>query len=55
MPLPSEVVATVKTLAVAAICLVLAIYNRELTGPRHLCYLLRRREWVEILDLCLTM
>jgi hypothetical protein len=55
MPLPSEVVATVKTLAVAAICLVLAIYNRELMDPRHLCYQLRRWEGVETLDLCLTM
>jgi hypothetical protein len=50
-----EAAATVKTLAVVAICLVPAVYNRELTGPHHLCYLLRRREGVETLDLCLTM
>jgi hypothetical protein len=47
----SEAAARMETLAAATICLVLVVYDLELTGPRLLCLPLRWREEVETLDL----
>jgi hypothetical protein len=47
-----EAAATVETLAAAAICLVLAVYDRKSTGPRLLYLPLRWAEEVGISELC---
>jgi hypothetical protein len=39
----------------AAICLILAVYDRESKSPHLLCLLLRWREGVGTLDLCSTL
>jgi hypothetical protein len=49
-----EVAARVETLAAAAICLVLAVYDQKLTGPHPLCLSLRWPEEVGIMDMRLA-
>jgi hypothetical protein len=46
-----EAAARMETLAAATICLILAVYDRELTGPRLLCLPLQWPEEVETSDL----
>jgi hypothetical protein len=47
----TEAAARVETLAADAICLVLAVYDQESTGPRLLCLPLRWQEEVGTSDL----